>query len=107
MSNWAIYGALIAGFVAGSLAIAHLVVRTRAAWRALKRLQAGLGHELLEVADRGDAMADRMEAATDNERLESSLSQLRVDLARFAVLRQALDEAQDTFKRFALVYPRK
>jgi hypothetical protein len=107
VSNWAIYGALIAGFLAGAGAIAYLVARTLEAWRAMKRLRAGLGRELLRIADLGDATADKIGAATDTEHLESSLSQLRVDLARFAVLRRAIDEAQETFTRFALVYPRK
>jgi hypothetical protein len=105
--NWAIYGALIVGFLAGCAAIAYLVVRALEAWRALKRLRRGLGRELERLADLGEVTADKLGAATDSEKLESSLSGLRVGLARFAVLRRALDEAQDTFKRFALVYPRK
>ena len=107
MWNWAIYGALIVGFLAGAAAIAYLTVRALEAWRALKRLRRGLGRELDRLADLGEATADKLETATDTAKLESSLSRLRVDLARFAVLRQALDEAQDTFQRFALVYPRK
>jgi len=105
--NWAIYGALIVGFLAGSAAIAYLVVRALEAWRALKRLRRGLGRELERLADLGEATADKIGAATDSPKLESSLSGLRVGLARFAVLRRALDETQDTFTRFALVYPRK
>jgi hypothetical protein len=105
--DWAIYGALIAGFLAGMGALALLLVRVLGAWRAFKRLRRGIGRELERLADLGEATADKLEAATDNAELESTLSRLRVDLARFAVLRQALDEAQDTFRRFALVYPRK
>jgi hypothetical protein len=107
--NWAIYGALIVGFLAGSAAIAYLAVRALAAWRALKRLRRGVGRELERLADLGEATADKLETVTvtDTAKFESSLSRLRVDLARFAVLRQALDETQDAFKRFAFVYPRK
>jgi hypothetical protein len=105
--NWAIYGALIVGFLAGSAAIAYVLVRTLEAWRALKRWRRGVGKALERLADLGEAMADKLETATDPAKVESSLSRLRVDLARLAVLRQALDEAEDAFKRFAFVYPRK
>ena len=36
--NWAIYGALIVGFLAGGGALALLLVRALAAWRSFKRL---------------------------------------------------------------------
>jgi len=105
--NWAIYGALIVAFLAGVAAIAYLVVRALEGWRALKRLRRGLARELVRIADLGEATADKLGTATDTAELETSVSRLRVDLARFAVLREALDEAQDTFRRFTLVYPRK
>jgi hypothetical protein len=107
--DWAIYGALIVGFLAGSAAIAYLVVGALEGWRAFNRLRRGIARELERLADLGEATADKLEAITvaDMAKVESSLTRLRVDLARFAVLRQALDEAQDAFKRFAFVYPRK
>ena len=107
MWNWAIYGALIVGFLAGTGALARLAVRALAAWRGLKRLRRGLGRELERLADLGDATADKLGTATDTATLDSSLSRLRVDLARFAILRQALDEAKDTFTRLAWIYPSK
>ena len=105
--NWAIYAALIVGFFAGLAALAYLAVRALEAWRAVKRFRRGLGRELERLADLGEATADKLETATDNAQLESSVSRLRVDLARFAVLRQALDEAEGTFGWVALVDPRK
>jgi hypothetical protein len=105
--NWAIYGALIIGFLAGSAALAYLVVRALTGWRTFKRLRRGIGRELGKLADLGEATADKLGTATDTAELESSVTRLRVDLARLAVLRAALDEAQDTFRRFAVVYPRK
>jgi hypothetical protein len=105
--NWAIYGALMVGFLAGIGALALLLVRTLEAWRAFKRLRRGIGRELERLADLGEATADKLGTATDTATLETSLSQLRVDLARFAVLRQALDEAQDAFRRIAWIYPSK
>ena len=107
MWDWAIYGALIVGFLGGIGALALLLVRALEAWRAFKRLRRGIGRELERLADLGEATADKLGTATDTAKLETSLSQLRVDLARFAVLRQALDEAQDTFRRFAWLYPSK
>jgi hypothetical protein len=105
--DWAIYGALIVGFLAGTAAIGYLLVRTLDAWRAFKRLRRGIGRELERLADLGEATADKVGTATDTAKVESSLSRLHADLARFAVLRQAFDEAEHTFKRFAFVYPRK
>jgi MFS family permease len=105
--NWAIYGALIVGFLAGAGALALLLARALEAWRTFKRLRRGIGRELERLADLGEATADKLGTATDTAKVEASLSQLRVDLARFAVLRHALDEAQDTFRRLAWIYPSK
>ena len=107
MWNWAIYGALSVVLFAGAGALALLAVRALAAWRALKRLRRGIGRELERLADLGEATADKLGAATDTAKLDTSLSRLRIDLARFAILRQALDEAQATFKRSAWIYPSK
>jgi MFS family permease len=105
--NWAIYGALIVGFLAAVGALALLLVRALEAWRAFKRLRRGIGRELERLADLGEATADKLGTATNTAKLERSLSELRVDLARFAVLRQALDEAQEAFSRIAWIYPSK
>ena len=80
-----------------------LVVRSLEAWRALKRLRRGIARELERLADLGEITADKLETATDTAKLETSLSRLRVDLARFAVLQRAVDEAQEAFMRFAFV----
>jgi hypothetical protein len=105
--NWAIYAALIVGFLAGGGALALLVVRALAAWRSLKRLRLGVARELERLADLGEATADKVATATDTAKAEASLSRLRVALAQFAVLRSALDEAQDVFKRLTWIYPSK
>jgi hypothetical protein len=105
--NTAIYGALIVGFLVGSAAIAYLAVHVRDSMRALKRLRRELGSELERLADLGEVTADKLETAADTARLESSLTRLRADLARLAVLREALDEANQTFDRMGLAYPRK
>jgi len=105
--NWAIYGALILGFLAVSGAAAIVLVRGLRAWRALKRLRRGIARELNRLADLGEVTADTLGAATDNAKLEASLSRLRVDLARFAILRRAIDEVDDMFQRVAWVFPRR
>ena len=103
----AIWVALIVGFIAGSAAIAYLVMHVLQCLRALKRLRRGVGKELERLADLGEATADRLETATDTAQVESSISRLRVDLARLTVLREALDEANATFDRIGFAYPRK
>ena len=107
MWNWAIYGALILAFLAVSGAAALVLVRGLRAWRDLKRLRRGIARELNRLADLGEVTADTLGAATDNAKLETSLSRLRVDLARFAILRRAIDEVDDLFQRVAWVFPRR
>jgi hypothetical protein len=104
--NWAIYGAVLVGFLAFWGAAALLVVRVLGAWRALKRLRRGLGRELERLADLGEATAGKLGTATDTAELETSLSRLRADLARLAVLREAIAEAQDAVGRVAWALPR-
>lgn len=105
--DWAIYGALIVGFLAVAAAAAYLVVQALTAWRAFKRLRRHTAKELAALANAADATAHAAERATDQSRLNASLAELRVALAQFAVLRSALDEATDAFGRFTAVYPRK
>ena len=105
--DWAIYGALIAGFLALSGALAFLVVRSLQAWRALKRLRRHLAKELARLADLAEHTADKVGAATDTAELTESLARLRVTLRRFALLREALDETTAAFARVTAVYPRK
>jgi hypothetical protein len=107
MWDWAIYAALIVGFLAGSAGIAFVVVRGLQTWRSFKRLRRGIARELVRLADLGEITADKLEAATDTAEVEASVARLRGDLARLSVLRQAIDETQDTFSRFAFAFPPK
>ena len=106
MWDWSVYGALIVGFLAFWGTAALLAVRVLRAWRALKRLRRGIGRELERIADLGEQTADKLGTATDTATLDASVSRLRVDLARVAVLRRALDEAGDVFRPLAWVFPR-
>ena len=56
----------------------------------------------------GEAVAEKLASVEDqSEELEQSLGRLRVSLARLAVLRAALDDAQIAFGRVIAVVPRK
>jgi hypothetical protein len=44
---------------------------------------------------------------SDLPRLEAKAARLRADLARLAVLRQAVQDARDSFAWILAVYPRK
>jgi hypothetical protein len=99
--------ALIVGAVVVLTALGYLGVRFLQAWRTFKRFRRHLGKELERLADAGERMADAAAGATDTAELDRSLSRLRVTLARFAVLREALDETTGAFGRLTAVYPRK
>jgi hypothetical protein len=105
--NWVIYAALAVGFLAVVAGLVFLGVRLLEAWRAFKRLRRHLGRELERLADLGERTAESGARALDTSELDASLRRLRVALARFALLREAIDEATGTFGRFAAVYPRK
>ena len=105
--NWAIYLALTVGVLASASGAVFLAVRVLQAWRAFKRLRRRLGKELDRLEDLTAKTAASAETATDQAKLNASLAQLRGTLARFAVLRSALDEATDAVGRITSVYPRK
>jgi hypothetical protein len=73
----------------------------------LKRFRRHLAKELQRLADLGEQTVEKVETATDTADLNESLGRLRVTLARFAVLRAALDEATNAVTRVTAVYPRK
>jgi hypothetical protein len=105
--DWAVYAALIVGFLAVAAAVGFLGVRLLQAWREFKRFRRHLGRELERLADLGERAAENAGRALDTAELDAGLARLRVTLARFAVLRAAIDEATGTFSRLAAVYPRK
>ena len=105
--DWAIYAALAVGFLAVTAGLVFLVVRALTAWRAFKRLRRHLNRELGRLADLSEHTAESAARALDTSELDASLARLRVALARFALLREAIDETTGTFGRFAAVYPRK
>jgi uncharacterized membrane protein YcjF (UPF0283 family) len=105
--DWTIWTALIVGALAVLAALGYLGVRILQGWRTLKRFRRHLGKELAQLADAGERTAETAARATDTTELDRSLSRLRITLSRFAVLREALDEATGAIGRLAAVYPRK
>jgi hypothetical protein len=104
---WTIWTALIVGGLAVLAALGFLGVRALQGWRTLKRFRRHLGKELDGLADAVERTSQATERATDTSRLDRSFGRLRVTLARFAILRKALDEATGELGRFTALYPRK
>ena len=105
--DWVIWTAVIVGALAVLAALGYLAVRLLQGWRTVKRFRRHLGKELERLADAGERTAEAAARATDTTELDQSLGRLRVTLARFAVLREALDEATGAVGRLTAVYPRK
>jgi len=100
-----IWVALGIGLVA---ATAGLVVAARAglhAWRAFSGAARAASDALAELTTKLERLADS--APTHGPQLERSRARLETSLARFAVLRSALDEATDAVAPLRLLYPRK
>jgi hypothetical protein len=105
--DWAIYGALIVGFLAFVGGVVFLVVRISQAWRAFKRFRRHFTRELDNLYDAADRTARAMERASDQTKLEEAVARLRPTLAQFAVLRAAFAEATAAYGRVTAVVPRK
>ena len=107
MSDWTIWGALIASAACGLTAIAYLAVRSLGAWREFKRARRHVLHALERLTEQIEALAEKASNAADTRRAMASAVRLRRSLARLAVLRQAVAEAQDAFGRLTAVMPRR
>ncbi len=103
-----VWVSLAVAVVLPAVGVVVVVRRTIALWRDLKRAARGLAEGLDGVGtrlERASAAAEGLDAVT--ARAEPSLERLRVSLARFAVLRSAAQDVQDSVGRVAAVYPRK
>jgi hypothetical protein len=107
MWDWAVWGTLIAVFLAGVAALALVVVRSRAAWRDIRYTGRDTVRRLDDLTVKVEATADRLEAAGDTAELQESVGRLRISLAKLAVLRDALDDVHLSVARVAAVVPRK
>ena len=89
-------------------AAAGLFVAARAgleAWRAFRGSMRAAADALADLTAKLERLA--ASAPTHGPQLEQSRARLETSLARFAVLRSALDEATDAVAPLRLLYPRK
>jgi hypothetical protein len=109
MWDWSIWGALIVGGIALAAGTALLVVRSLQVWRDFKRTRRCIVRGLDEVAAKGEAATARSAVAGETEELQRSLLRLERSLAQLAVLREAIDEVQDTFAQIGtgVLVPRR
>ena len=107
MSDWWIWAALTVGVVATLAALILLAVRVLQAWRDLKRARRHLFKALNALLAKGERAAEKAASAAETEELATTLGRLRGTLARFAVLRDALAEAQATVGRVTAFVPHK
>ncbi|TML57383.1 MAG: hypothetical protein E6G22_15750 [Actinobacteria bacterium] len=94
--------------VAVVAATVGLVVAGRAgldAWRTFRGSMRAVSEALADLTEKLERLADS--TPTHGPQLERSRARLTVSLARFAVLRSALDEATDAVAPLRLLYPRK
>jgi hypothetical protein len=87
---------------------AGLVVAARAglgAWRTFRSAAGAASDALADLTTKLERLAQS--APTHGPQLERSRARLETSLARFAVLRSALDEATDAVAPLRLLYPRK
>ena len=99
---WVALGIAVVASAAG------FVVALRAgleAWRAFRGSMRAVSGALGDLAERLERLARSM--PTHGPQLERSRARLDVSLARFAVLRSAIDEAKDAPSPLTIFYPRK
>ena len=100
--------ALLFVVAATALGALHVFRHARALWRTFK----AFGGAVDETVRGVEASVERLTASSAGlgsglPRLEAHTARLRTDLARFAVLRAALQDVRDSFGRILAVYPRK
>jgi hypothetical protein len=105
MWDWVVWGTLAFAVLGALGAGALTAVRLVTAWRALTRARRQLATHLGDLAARGEATADKLASAGDSRELGERVARLRVSLARLAVLRGALAEADDALGWLGAVAP--
>lgn len=88
--------------------IGIVVTRALSLWRTFKAFGRAIDASVTGIVASLDSMeAKSATLGSDLPRLEATVARLRADLARFAVLRQAVQDARDSFAWILAVYPRK
>jgi len=108
MWDWAIWAALILVVAAGIASLTLLVRHSLNAWRAVRDVGGEIVDGLDDFTAKAEEVADKIAAADDGTaEVQESLGRLRLSLARLAVLREAIDEADHLFGGVAAAVPRK
>jgi len=100
--------ALAVGVVAPAAGLVSLVRAGLRAWRDLRGFGRALSAALADLATRLERFAERAGATPSRSAdLEASSERLRASLARFAVLRAAVDDVTAAARLVTVFYPRK
>jgi hypothetical protein len=100
--------ALFVLLFASTAGAVYVFLRFRGLWRTLKSLGSATDVTVGGLTGSMERLAANAEAfGAETPKLNASLERLRRSLARAAVLRAALRDAQDAFGRLTAVYPRK
>jgi hypothetical protein len=83
-------------------------LRLRLFWRTFKSFVSAMEETFQQLTGSLERLSGNAETfGADQPKVEASIARLRRSLARAAVLRAAVQDAQDAFGRFTAVYPRK
>jgi len=95
MWDWAVWGALGVAICSGIAGLALVVVRTVEAVRTLGAVRRSVMRAIGTTTAKAELAAAKAEAAGDTQELQESVARLRVSLARIAILRAALERADE------------
>ena len=100
--------ALFALLFVSTAGAVYVFLRFRRFWRTFKSFVSTLDGTFQQLTASLDQLSSNAESfGAETPKLEASLARLRSSLARAAVLRAALQDAQDSLGRLTAVYPRK
>jgi hypothetical protein len=100
-----VWSALAFAVVASTAGLVMAVRDGLRAWRAFRGSTRALSDALADLTEKLERLSGSM--PSHGPKIERSRARLSVSLARFAVLRSALDEATDVVAPLRLLYPRK
>jgi hypothetical protein len=100
--------ALFLLLLATTVGSVYVFLRFRRFWRTFKSFVSALDGTFQSLSRSLEQLSGNAEAfGSETPKIEASLKQLRRSLARAAVLRAAVQDAQDAVGRLTAVYPRK
>jgi hypothetical protein len=99
---WVALGIAVVASTAGLVVAVHSGLH---AWRTFRGATRATSEALGDLTRKLERLAGS--TPSHGPKLQRSRARLDASLARFAVLRSAIDEAQDTASPLTLLYPRK